>query len=475
MRLHNLFLALTLALGSCCGIDARASDEPGGDVRAGRGLLAAGHPAQAKAQFEAALSNAEISPGDRFAALMGLGRAELWLGSYRTAHNIFDMAKELAQTDADMKAAETGLAKALNALDYPRQAQAVVLPFAKGTLDASIEVLKAQRALGWQDQSPEYLAAVPAVNPESRLGGDLRQLRDDADYALSRRVEAGFEYQHDSDDLTVSGVSTGISLPDTLDRQFTRFGVDAHTWRADDGIQSSRVSTLDVKCSTRLGDDHNLDLAAGPGETGGWTFYQGRLGWEYRPSDVLGAFASAERAPIITPVALADHILVNTYTLGTSLRPGDHWYLLPSLYHQDFTDANRRDGGVVRLVVSPYDIADTARALGAELYLRTYRSTLPGGGMGYFNPGTFREAQISLIGVQGLSQDWKLRAKAGGGSQTVDGQTSPIYLVDLSLEGRLPANGRMSGSLGRSSVSSLSGGGSNYWDNYFFLSIGFPF
>ncbi|MGA7949961.1 MAG: hypothetical protein WCA45_07355 [Thiobacillaceae bacterium] len=471
MRLRGL----ALVLGFCCVFHAQAADNAGSDIRAGREALGAGQPAEAKARFEAALADPEVRPDDRYAALVGLGRAEIWLGDYRAAREGFEKARELAQSDSDREAATTGLAQALNALDYPRRAYVLVAPFARDKPEASLEALKAQRALDWQDQSPAYLEAVPAINPQSRLSAEFRRIQADTDYALARRVEGGFDYQHDSDGLTLSGFSAGVSLPNNANTQFARWGLSTQTWRVDDGQQSKRVVSLDAHYATRLGEDHSVDLRLGAGESDGWNFAQGRLGWGYRPNDIFGIEASAERTPILTPVALANHVLNNTYTLGVSLRPGDHWYVLPAYYHQDFTDGNRRDGGVLRVRLSPYDIPHSAAALGGEIYLRTFHSSLPGGGKGYFNPTDFHEEQLRLIGIQRISSKWKLRALAGGGSQTVDGDSNPVYSVELALEGRLPGNGRLRGTLGRSSVASQSGGGAGYWNNYLNLSLAYPF
>ncbi|HYP68815.1 MAG TPA: hypothetical protein VEP67_11280 [Thiobacillaceae bacterium] len=471
MRLRGL----ALVLGLLCVFHAQAADNAGSDIRAGREALGAGQPVEAKSRFEAALANPEIRLDDRYAALVGLGRAEIWLGDYRAAREGFEKARKLAQSDSDREVAATGLAQALNALDYPRQAYVLLAPFAKGNSEASLEALKAQRVLGWQDQSPAYLAAVPAINPQSRLGAEFRRIQADTDYALARRVEGGFDYQHDSDGLTLLGLGAGVSLPANSNAQFARWGVSTQTWRVDDGQRSNRVVSLDGHYATRLGEDHSVDLSLGAGESDGWNFIQGRLGWGYRPTDIFGIEASAERTPILTPVALAGHMLYNTYTLGFTVRPGDQWYILPAYYHQDFSDGNRRDGGVLRIRLSPYDIPHSAAALGAEIYLRTFHSDLPGGGRGYFNPTDFHEEQLKLIGIQRVSSSWKLRALAGGGSQTVDGDSNPIYSVELALEGRLPGNGRLRGVVGRSSVSSQSGGGAGYWNDYLSLSLAYPF
>ena len=267
-----------------------------------------------------------------------------------------------------------------------------------------------------------------------------------------------------------------MSLPGTPGGAwFPTWNLAAHAVWVNDGAQAAKVNTLDGGLEARVGRDQRLGLRLGAGERGGWSFLQGRAGWEYRPTDRFGLNASAERAPIYTPTALDRQVLYDTYTLGVSLRPGAHWYVLPAAYHQDFSDGNRRDGGVLRVLLSPYDLPGTASALGAEFYGRTFRSTRPGGGQGYFNPAHYAEAQMSLIAIHRLTADWRLRAQAGLGEQTADGASAGTYAVELTLQGRLPGNGRLSARLGRSNVASVSGGGTGYWNNYLALTLGYPF
>ena len=470
---RTALLALALSLAAPHG---RADGLAAAEIRAGRAALVAGHPHAAQERFLAVLGRAAAPREDRFAALVGLGRAQLWLGSYGSARRSFAQAAQLAASKADQEAAATGLAQADNALDYPRRAYAEAAGFAVGRLAPTIEVIKAQRALGWQDQSLPYLGAVPAAAPASRLGQELARLKADAEYALRPRLQGDFTYQHDSDNLTTWGFGAGVSLPGSPGGAWSPvWGLAAHTWWLNDGTQAARVHTLDGAADARIGQDQHAGVRLGAGERGAWSFLQGRLAWDYRPSDRFGLTAAAERTPVLTPAAVNLRLLYNTYTLGVNLRPGAHWYVLPAYYHQDFTDGNRRDGGVLRVILSPYDIRGSASALGAEFYGRVFRSTLPGGGRGYFNPAHYAEEQLSLIGIHRLAADWKLRARAGVGSQRADGAAAATYTLELALQGRLPGNGRISAQLGRSNVASVSGGGSGYWNNYCQVAVGYPF
>ena len=87
--------------------------------------------------------------------------------------------------------------------------------------------------------------------------------------------------------------------------------------------------------------------------------------------------ASIERDPILTPLALTGKLLFDTYTLGASARLSDHWSIVPVYFHQEFADGNRRDGGHLKIVLSPYDIPNTTSALGAQIDMRGYSSSAP--------------------------------------------------------------------------------------------------
>ena len=469
----RIFVALLLALAAQ---PSHADDAAAADIRAGRAALVAGQPQAALAHFRAALERAGAARDARFVALAGLGRAQLWLGAYADARRSYAQALPLAQTAADREAAATGLAQADNALDYHRQAYALVQSYARGRLEPTLEALKAQRALGWQDLSLPYLAALGAVPAQGRLGEEYARLKADAEYAVGKRVRGDFSYQHDSDNLTTWTYGAGVSWPGAPGGGgFPVWNLAAHATRVNDGTQAAKVNVLDGGLDARVGLRQHANLRLGAGEYGGWSFLQGRAAWEYQPTDRVGLNASAERAPIYTPAALDRHVLYETYVLGVSLRPGAHWYVLPAAYHQDFSDGNRRDGGVLRVLLSPYDLPGTASALGAEFYGRVFRSTRPGGGRGYFNPAHYAQAQLSLIAIHRLAADWRVRAQAGVGSQTADGASAGTYALELTLQGRLPGNGRLSARLGRSNVASVSGGGTGYWNNYLTLTLGYPF
>lgn len=468
MNRRLLWLALLVSPVAHADLPSMASD-----IQAGRAALSAGQPAKARALFEAALAQPGGTRDDRYAASMGLGQSALWMGSYPGAASAFRAAHDLAEDTQARQAADTGLAQALNAQDYPRAAYALVEPFAKGQVKATVELMRATQALGWQDRGVDYLDPVAPL-PQGYLGTQYQLLKDDIQFALAPQLEGDFGYSHDSDGLDTLRLGSAYRFaPSSQGDWSQRWGVAAGTTRIDDGIAIHHLDDLSLLGQLRLGDSNVIDLDLGPGRSGSWHYLQGSARWTLQPSDSFSVSTGAERAPIPTDTAVADRLIYNIYSLGVSFRPTARWYVLPAYYRQNFSDGNHRDGGTLRVLLSPYDIPGTSGAIGAEFSARIFHSSLPSHGV-YFNPAEYRTAQIGLVGVYSLNQDWKVRGVASVGRQVVDGAGAGAYTIGISLNGRLPGNGRLDLQVGRSSTASASGGGSGYWNNSVNLSVRYP-
>lgn len=444
------------------------------DTRAGRQALESGHPQEARAHFAAALAHAQARE-DRFVALIGLGRADLWLGHYRTAAADFGGARDAASSDSDRHVAETGLARALNSLEYYQQAYALVAPFATGDLGATVELLRAASGTARFDEAVPYIAASPPASDSTRLGKEFLRQKDDISLQLSKRLDADLLYSYDSDGLNVRSYSLGTWLPGAASAQlFETWHLNLASTSVESGGTTDQLTQVDVGGAARIGATQHLGVLIGAASLDGWDFAEGSLEWQAQLSDTAAVNASLERDPILTTLALADRLLFSTYTLGASARLSDHWSIVPVYFHQDFSDGNRRDGGHLKIVLSPYDIPNTTSALGAQIDLRGYSSSMPTTGI-YFNPAHYLLVRAEVIAAQQISTDWRLRLVAGVGSETIDGASTSSYMWDLSLQGRLPANGRLVVHLGRDSFASMAGGGSGYWNNTATLSIVYPF
>jgi len=453
---------------------ARAQGVPGSDdIRAGRQALEIGRPQEARAHFAAALTEAQARE-DRFAALIGLGRADLWLGHYRTAAADFRGAREAASSDGDRHVAETGLARALNSLEYYQEAYALVAPFATGDLAATVELLRAANGTGRFDEAAPYIAASPDADDSTRLGKEFLRQKDDVSLQLSKRIDAELLYSGDSDGLNVRTYSLGTWLPGAASAQlFETWHLNLASTSVEAGGTRDQLTEVDVGTAARIGEAQHLSALLGADSLNGWDFAEGSLEWEAQLSDHAAVDASIERAPILTTLALADRLLFDTYTLGASARLSDHWSIVPVYFHQEFSDGNHRDGGHLKIVLSPYDIPNATSALGAQVDLRGYSSSSPSTGI-YFNPAHYLLVRAEVIAAQQISANWRLRLVAGAGSDTIDGVSTSSYAWDLSLQGRLPANGRLVVHLGRDSFASMAGGGPGYWNNTATVSIVYP-
>ncbi|RAO75310.1 tetratricopeptide repeat protein [Dyella jiangningensis] len=444
------------------------------DIQAGRAALSDNQPARARSLFAAALAQDGGSHDDRYAAAMGLGQSTLWLGQYPAAADAFRIAQQEAAGTPARQAADTGLAQALNAQDYPRAAYALVAPFAMGQTRPTVELMRATQSLGWEDRGESYLDAAPAPTTQGYLATQYRLLGDDIRLALSSQLQGDFAYSHDSDGLDTWHVGGAYRFaPSGHDGWTQRWGIAAGTTHVEDDLQSRRLDDLSLLGELHLGDDNRIDLDLGPGRSGSWNYLQGSARWTLQPSDSFSLSTGAERAPVPTDTAIADRLIYDVYSVGVSLRPASRWYVVPTYYRQDFSDGNHRDGGTMKVLLSPYDIPDTGGAIGAEFSARIFHSSQPSHGV-YFNPANYRTAQVGLVGVYSLSQEWKVRGVAAVGRQVTDGAGASVYTIGASLSGRLPGNGRLELQLGRSSAASANGGGSGYWCNSINLSVRYP-
>ncbi len=468
MRAEWLLLGLWLSSAACAADSSAVAH-----IKAGRAALEASNPTLARTEFRAAVAETPVG-SDRLAALVGLGRAELWLGRYRAALNVFREARHLAANSADRQAADTGAARALNALEYHQEAYNLVARCAAGAPAATVEAARAAMALGRPDEALRFIAA-SATNPATRTGVELLRVKADARYEVAARADAGYSFTHDSDGLTIRTYSVRALLPAELGGTgFHTWGVTAATSDVSGSGQNDTLTELNIGDRMSIGRQQHVQVRAGLGRAAGWTRFEGLIQWEDRVTDVATLFAAAERAPIVTPVTLEKGLFYDTFSVGTSVRTADHWMLVPVYFHQEFSDGNQRNGGRIRIILTPFDIPRSTSALGAELEARAYRSTQPSVGT-YFNPQRYHQEQIGLIGVHQFAPGWHIRWTAGGGSETLNGSSARTWSWTLGLTGHLPGNGRLELRAGRDSFASLAGGGSGYWTNGASLTVAWPF
>ena len=88
-------------------------------------------------------------------------RADIWIGDYPSAIVAFREALALAEAPDDRRAASIGLAKALNADERYGEALSLASPYGSGSLEPTIESLRAEKALRLEDLSPPLVGALP--------------------------------------------------------------------------------------------------------------------------------------------------------------------------------------------------------------------------------------------------------------------------------------------------------------------------
>jgi tetratricopeptide (TPR) repeat protein len=467
---------IVVAFALCVLIAPAAADELSAtsQIRAGRAALMAEDPDKARADFEAALAHTDLSDDDRFAALVGLGRADIWLGDYRSASDAFGRALDLAHGEADRRVAAIGLAKALNANEYYAEALAHSLPYSPGSLEPTVETLRAQRALGLEDLAVPAIAAMPDAAVVGREGELFAGLRSDVDFALADRVGGNFTFSNDSDGLTVVDYGLVGWVPGSPGGDvFHTLRIASDVLTIEDRTAYDTLYDFSVGLQLRFGNAQHANVNLGEAWVGSWNFVRANADWDYRIDDSYDINASFDRSPILTTAAIANRLLFETYTLGGSARIADNVTIDPVVFHQDFSDGNSRDGASLRVVLSPYDLPVPATAVGAQLFARLFHSSQPSTGV-YFNPADYNQAQLDVIAVHRFDDDWMLRARAGGGYQSVNGSVSASYDIELSLNGRLPGNGRAELRFNRNSFASNTGGGSGYWSNSASLIVAYP-
>lgn len=249
---------LLCALGIAGGVNPQET-QIAADIWAGRKALEAGEPREAQRRFSSALTYREASKDDRFAALVGLGKADLWLGQYRAAETAFRGARAMVSNATDRCVADTGLARALNSLERYGSAYALMIPCASGSLKATVELLRAGIALGLVDKTEQYVAASPTTAPASHLGAEFGRLTSDVTLQLSNRGEGDLLYSHDSDGLSVQTYRLGTWLPGgTGGTYFDVWHASASTSSVEDTQRHEQVNEIGAGSATRIGDVQHL-------------------------------------------------------------------------------------------------------------------------------------------------------------------------------------------------------------------------
>jgi hypothetical protein len=445
-----IVLAAVAALGGTVGLPgALAADLPGVAIRAGRDALIAEDPRAALAHYREAL--ALLGPDDRearFAALLGIARSAAWLEDYKLAERSYRAALPLAASEEDRAAASAGLAQMLTIADRPRAAYAFAAPFANKSSANAVEAARAALAMGREDKAATALSvqneAMAAAEPNSRLGRDYNNQRDELTFRLRPHVLGVFEYTKDSDGVRTYDTGIGAAFsgkPLAAGGPAARWDVAAHHVTIDDGSTRAAISQFQGGVHTRLADDWVGSAWLGAARHDDWTYAVGGAQLSFRTRDEWGVEVSADRDAVRTIAALASRITVGSVTLGGDVRIADA-VLAGALGQQKFGDGNERDYAVVRVTLPTIMTPPGWPSLTPQLYARYFKDSDPGP-HGYFNPRRFEEQRINLFVAARLSRAWVMRLTLGPGRQSVDGESSNTLTGELKLTGRVAQSARV--------------------------------
>jgi hypothetical protein len=208
-------------------------------------------------------------------------------------------------------------------------------------------------------------------------------------------------------------------------------GVRAGYWQlaAPGGLQED-FSVLRLDHERRLGP---VDLALGVKQLASddWspTLGSAHATWQATPRWSLAAGIATDI--VDTALAARRETRFDTVDISSDYRIGDAFTVIGGLLHQDFSDGNEREGGLLRLVYAP------PRIEGFNTQLRWRRNDGDLRGIGYFSPDRFEEAMLQLQYGRALPGGrFVLTGVAGAGGQQVDrGETTSTFLAELRARG----------------------------------------
>lgn len=253
----------------------------------------------------------------------------------------------------------------------------------------------------------------------------------------------------DSDGLRQHSLYAGAvkALPAQGER--AAVGLRAGYWQLEGGGDRVDFTALRLDYRRDLGFvDLDLGLHQLFGHVGSPTLGRVSASAPFAP---LTLAAGVERELVDTVMAARAGTLVDTWHASLDHAATPEWTLVGAAVLQEFSDGNRRKGGVARLVYSPEAIA----GFNAELRLRRLDGDRRA--IGYFSPGRFEEGMLLLQYGHALpGERFVLTGRAGGGQQRIDGSaTHAVFLAELRARGWYGATLGLEGRVGCTNTGEL--------------------
>lgn len=292
------------------------------------------------------------------------------------------------------------------------------------------------------------------------------------------------------------GLLAGLALAASLAQAGDRLVLDLMAAEDSDGLRQHSLYAGAVKAWPALGKDASTGLRAGYWQLEGpldridftglrvdhrQALGSGQLGlglhqlvgddWSptlgygnavVRPLATLALDVGVDRELVDTVIAARRETTLDAWHVVADWTITPQWVLVAGPQRQDFSDGNRRQGGLLRLVWSPAAL----EGFNAQLRLRRLDGDFRG--IGYFSPDRFEEGLLQLqYGRAVAGGRLVLTGVAGAGAQRVDATaTDDVFLAELRARGWLSEGFGLEGKAGCTNtgelVASAAGGGYRY-------------
>lgn len=207
-------------------------------------------------------------------------------------------------------------------------------------------------------------------------------------------------------------------------------GLRAGYWRLDSTDDRVEFGALRVDHQRSIGPV-SINIRAQQLFSDDWTPTLGAIAADYRITPRWTLSASGDFDVVDTVIAIRQHTRFDTYNVSTDYQLRDTVTLVGSVLQQRFSDGNQRNGGLARVIYSPFQLDGFT----AQLRLRRLNSEKQG--LGYFSPDRFEEAMALLQYGHALpGGHFAMTLMAGGGEQRIDGtSTTTVYVMELRTRG----------------------------------------
>lgn len=414
-------------------------------------LAADNRLAEALAVYRALAAPADIK------ARHGEARMLLWLDRHDEAAAGY---RALLASDPDDRAAQIGLARALN---YGGRHFAAVSTYAAAvggqTTPATETRVERATALRWSGLEDASLATLGDA-----AGRDADELRRLLTREVASSLRAEIETAWDSDELEIHALSVGWQQRFAEGRMTD---VAARSVRLEKNGQRTDGHQLMLKAGTRLGNVEDglfwPALSLGVRDYDGWQTAAWKLQGKWIPADFWRIDVEAGNEVIENIESVDNRVTLNALSAGVDWRFAPRWGATLGAAVLRFDDGNRR----TRLVGRIEHVVTTAQPrIVVGLEGMGFRDSDPTVARGYYNPERYREFK-ALVRGEHQAAGWLLEARlALGKLWETPGSSSGLYAWELSAARDLAHALRLRLYAGGSDSSTFASGGSGYTRNY---------